>query len=580
VLLGALAPASAAAGATTPGPGPSSHLSLVGTPPSTSAVYDHDAPDPDVVPVTSSTGTTYYAYTTATGGENIPVLTSLDLVHWSADGDALPRLPAWQAPGRTWAPGVVPLGGRYVMYYATEMADGGAQCISEATSSSPGGPFADNRAGPLVCQTQLGGSIDPDPFVDGDGTPYLYWKSNAGASPVAAKIWVARLAADGSGLLGSPQAVLGQDQTWEATVESPAMVHAGGNYVLFYSGGSWNGAGYGVGEAVCQGPLGPCAKPIDGPLLHSEKFRLGPGGQSVFTDANGNVWMAYSAWDGPTSRFSYNSGEFRSLWLASVSFDGAPAIHAGEAPEGYLLAAADGGAFAFGAATYHGSMGGSALAAPVVGAAEDSVTGGYWEAGADGGVFSFDAPFHGSMGGLALSAPVVSMAATPDGGGYWLVGSDGGVFAFGDAGYFGSMGGRALSAPVVSIVAGPGGGGYWLVGSDGGVFAFGDAGYFGSMGGRALSAPAVSMAATPGGGGYWLVGSDGGVFAFGDAGYFGSMGGRALSAPVVSIVAGPGGGGYWLVGSDGGIFAFGDGQFLGSLGSHRLHAPVTSASST
>ena len=58
----------------------------------------------------------------------------------------------------------------------------------------------------------------------------------------------------------------------------------------------------------------------------------------------------------------------------------------------------------------------------------------------DGGVFSFgDARFFGSMGGVALARPVVGMAATPSGGGYWLVASDGGVFTFGDAPFTGAV---------------------------------------------------------------------------------------------------------------------------------------------
>ncbi len=60
----------------------------------------------------------------------------------------------------------------------------------------------------------------------------------------------------------------------------------------------------------------------------------------------------------------------------------------------------------------------------------------------DGGVFAYGtAPFEGSMGGRHLNAPIVGVAATPDGQGYWLVASDGGVFAFGDARFEGSMGG-------------------------------------------------------------------------------------------------------------------------------------------
>jgi hypothetical protein len=371
--------------------------------------------------------------------------------------------------------------------------------------------------------------------VDVNGTAYLYWKSNSGQSALPSIIWAATLSPDGSSLATAPVAVLNQDQAWESTVEAPDMVDASGRYFLFYSGGTWNGAGYGVGYADCAGPFGPCTKPSSAPILHSDAARLGPGGQSLFQDAAGNWWMAYHAWDGPASDYSYSEGDFRSMWIAPVTFSGAtPVVGAGEAAEGYHLFAQDGGVFAFGASRFAGSMGGVALAAPVVAGARDPVTGGYWEVGADGGVFAFDADYTGSMGGRRLAAPVVGMAPTADGGGYWLVASDGGVFAFGNAVYSGSMGGRALAAPVVGLAAMPQGGGYWLVASDGGIFAFGNAQYFGSMGGHRIARPVVSVVAGPGAGGYWLVASDGGIFAFGDAAFLGSMGAARLVAPVVS----------------------------------------------
>ena len=150
----------------------------------------------------------------------------------------------------------------------------------------------------------------------------------------------------------------------------------------------------------------------------------------------------------------------------------------------------------------------------------------------DGGVFAYGtAPFEGSMGGQHLNAPIVGVATTPDGQGYWLVASDGGVFAFGDASFHGSMGGQHLNAPIVGIAPTRNGQGYWLVAADGGVFAFGDAGFHGSMGGTHLNAPVVAMAATDHGG-YWLVASDGGVFSFGGASFYGSAGGTRLNAPV------------------------------------------------
>jgi Glycosyl hydrolases family 43 len=571
-MMGALVLAGTAVAIRPAGAGPTPRVS----PTVNAPVYEGDAPDPDVIRI----GLTYFAYTTGGTHGHIPVMSSTDLQTWHPLGDALPALPSWSVPGRTWSPGVVFLNGEYVMYYATEVAATGDECISVATSPTAVGPFTDVTEAPLVCQTSQGGSIDPQPFVDQNGTAYLYWKSNAGQSTAPAYIWAALLSTDGSALASAPREVLAQDQGWESTVEGPAMVNAQGAYVLFYSGGAWNGAGYGVGYADCAGPMGPCSKPAGAPIVHSDATRLGPGGESLFQDPSGKWWMAYHAWDGPVSDYSYRDGGFRSLWVAPVTFDGGtPTVAAGEPPEGYRLFARDGGVFAFGGAGFSGSMGGVPLHAPVVGGAPDGGTGGYWEAGADGGVFAFGSPFSGSMGGRPLAAPVVGMAPTPDGGGYWLVGSDGGVFAFGDAPYFGSMGAARLAAPVVGMAPTLDGGGYWLVGSDGGVFAFGDAPYFGSMGPTRLAAPAVALATMPQGGGYWLVASDGGVFTFGNAQYFGSMGGRRLARPVVAVAAGPGGGGYWLVASDGGIFAFGDAAFLGSTSGARLAAPVVDGAS-
>lgn len=110
---------------------------------------------------------------------------------------------------------------------------------------------------------------------------------------------------------------------------------------------------------------------------------------------------------------------------------------------------------------------------------------GYWIFAADGGVFSFgDAVFHGSLGGVALHAPIVGGAATPSGAGYWMCGSDGGVFSFGDAAFHGSLGGIKLTAPITGMTSSVDGNGYWLLGADGGVFSFGDAPFEGSAAGH------------------------------------------------------------------------------------------------
>jgi hypothetical protein len=113
--------------------------------------------------------------------------------------------------------------------------------------------------------------------------------------------------------------------------------------------------------------------------------------------------------------------------------------------------------------------------------------------GSDGGVFAFgDATFLGSMGGTRLNQPVQSLVPDPDGSGYWLVAADGGVFAF-DAAFHGSMGGVALVRPVVGMVAY--GDGYLMVAADGGIFNFSAQPFAGSLGGTAVPGAIVAVAA-------------------------------------------------------------------------------------
>ena len=182
---------------------------------------------------------------------------------------------------------------------------------------------------------------------------------------------------------------------------------------------------------------------------------------------------------------------------------------------------------------------------------------GYWVAASDGGVFAFgDATFQGSVAGRPLAAPIVGIAATPGGHGYWLVGSDGGVFSFGDAGFHGSIGNPgAMISPIVALAPTPSGQGYWLVGSDGGVFSFGDAAFEGSATSLAHGAPISGMAATASGYGYYMLGADGSVFAFGDAHFDGSANDGKHLASAIAIPSNHRG--YEIARTDGSIAGFG-----------------------
>jgi hypothetical protein len=277
-----------------------------------------DAPDPFLL----DDGNRWVLYSTQVGLANVPVATTPDLATWSAPTDALPELPAWAEWGRTWAPGVLRRPGDFVLYFAARSRATGGQCIGAATSTSATGPFISTSLEPLVCQPELGGSIDPHPFVDTDGAAYLLWKADGNAIGRPSTLFSQRLRSDGLALEGGPAPLLHNDAAWEAPlVENPALVSVGGRYVLLYSGGWWESAGYATGYATCDSPLGPCAKVTTERPLHANGGGVaGPGGACVITGPAGDLWLAHHGWT--QGAVGYGSGGARSLHFTALQWDG------------------------------------------------------------------------------------------------------------------------------------------------------------------------------------------------------------------------------------------------------------------
>jgi beta-xylosidase len=275
-------------------------------PPSSTAVYADDFPDPFVL----RAGTGWYAYSTQHGFTQVPVLTSTDLVHWQPKGDALPRLPGWSAFGAVWAPAVLARPAGFVLYYATRDAATGLQCLSRAASVLPEGPFLDTSDGPMICQTDHGGSIDPSPFVAPDGSLWLAWKSEGTADGDPTRIWSAPLSDDGLKVVGPATQLLQTAEPWEGPiVEAPSVVVEGGRIDLLYSGNRWETAQYAVGHARCDGPAGPCHRTATTPILATSTTAAGPGGASAFRDVDGSWLVAYHAWE--PSAVAYPDGARR-----------------------------------------------------------------------------------------------------------------------------------------------------------------------------------------------------------------------------------------------------------------------------
>jgi hypothetical protein len=269
-------------------------------------VLAFDFADPFVVRV----GSSYYAYATNAAGGSVQLARGSDLTNFEFAGNALAALPAWAAPGTVWAPSVLVGSHGAILYYTVREAFTGRQCLSLAYAAGPAGPFLDPSTGPLECGTT--GAIDPSPFVDGSGAPFLLYKTEG-----PARIWSRPLTPDGHGFAGAPSLLLAPSQRWEAgNVEAPSMLRAGSAYWLFYSGNNWNSRQYAEGAARCDGPSGPCHANPANPVLASKGVIAGPGGGEVFTDGS-SPWLAYHAYREPLVGYP-NS---RLMYFGRIGFD-------------------------------------------------------------------------------------------------------------------------------------------------------------------------------------------------------------------------------------------------------------------
>jgi len=283
----------------------------------TNPVHDENFPDPHVI----RAGDTWYAYATNDEDGNVQTLTSSDLVTWQKGEDALPELGEWAYEGKTWAPEVLEVDGRYVLYYTANAAVQGRQCIGRAVADSAGGPFTDDAKEPLVCQADQGGSIDAAPFRDDDGALYLLWKNDGNAVGMDTWIYVQRLSADGLELTGKPTRLVRQDAAWEAhLVEAPTLWRQDGRLYLFYSANAFDSDQYATGYATCEAPTGPCEDAPENPILRSACEASGPGHQTIVRDDDGETWIVYHAW--PAS-----GEEERELWIDRLAWeDGKPVV--------------------------------------------------------------------------------------------------------------------------------------------------------------------------------------------------------------------------------------------------------------
>lgn len=287
--------------------------------------YSANFPDPSLV-WDQATGR-YYAFGTTTGGVYVPAMWSTDLVNWTAapnhgmqngNGQAHDALPVPDAqsiavrrtgdplPVDLWAPGVKKIGSTWVMFYALRVDGAGRRCLWYATSSAPMGPYTNPTY--FYCSGDPMGTIDPEPFVDTDGTPYLIYKDEGLVGSHGQRIWARRISVGppGPGAVSwapgsSPALLLESEDTWEAYVaESPSVVRHNGVLRLFYSGNAWESDEYATGMATCSalvgaGPL--CTRDPSNPIqTRRQPTRKGVGAPSAVVGPGNVLHLATHSW--------------------------------------------------------------------------------------------------------------------------------------------------------------------------------------------------------------------------------------------------------------------------------------------
>jgi arabinan endo-1,5-alpha-L-arabinosidase len=313
-------------------------------------VLDTDFPDPAIVRAPDGV---YYVYATQSAGEgsvmrNIQVARSADLVRWTLIGDALPEKPAWASKTQDfWAPHVHRANGRYYLYYSakpdaalTDQSRG--LCLAVATSDRPEGPFRD-MGRPLQCGQ---GFVNIDPFAYDDpdtGKRLLYWGSGFGP------IKVQELAPDRMSFApgSTPIDLIPVDKSkdpdrYEQLVEGAWLLKRNGWHYMFYSGDNCCGKNIHYALLVARsrsatGPFETLASATGAPtsvILARNDGWIGPGHNSVVTDANGTDWVLYHAVDArrPRSKPADEVNTRRVMLLDRIVWrDGWPRIE-GNAP--------------------------------------------------------------------------------------------------------------------------------------------------------------------------------------------------------------------------------------------------------
>jgi arabinan endo-1,5-alpha-L-arabinosidase len=286
--------------------------------------------DPTVVKV----GDEFFAYGTEDnwgeeGGYHlVPVIKSIDLVHWEVVGNSMVKKPDWKERGGIWAPDVTEVGDQFYMYYSFSTWGDPNPGIGLAIADKPEGPFIDQ--GKVFDSEEIGVSNSIDPFyIEKDGKKFLMWGSFHG-------LFLTQLTADGKQPTGKKIQVAGNQ------LEAVYVYEKNKYYYLFGSTGTCcEGAKstYRVLVGRSEKLEGPYLDKNGKPMLDLDSGTLvvatsisgngyaGPGHNAeIVTDDEGQDWLLYHGMEKQHAKLN-NGVNRRVLLLDKINWvDGWPSI--------------------------------------------------------------------------------------------------------------------------------------------------------------------------------------------------------------------------------------------------------------
>lgn len=248
-------------------------------------------------------GKRYYIYPTSDKPEwqttDFSVWSSPDLVSWKKEAlllDVTKDL-KW-ANIEAWAPDCVERHGKYYFYFCAHGE------IGVATSNRPTGPFVDALGKPLVAKGSVNTyPIDPYPFIDEDGTPYLYFGNG---NPTVYKLNDDMISFDG------PPIQFPLKEFREGIVVFKRL----GLYYFMWSVDDARSDDYHVAYGISKTPFGPVEFPNDNVVLRKSGLVKGTGHNSIVNVPGTDRW--YTAYH--RHAIPGGSGFKRETCLAEVKF--------------------------------------------------------------------------------------------------------------------------------------------------------------------------------------------------------------------------------------------------------------------